>query len=106
MQKADAALLLLPLELKINLHVEIPSLYQEVERHLYGQRGEPKAQRLYKKPANLILHDLAAPANALVCQIFTHTKLPAWSLLEPCIFDVRTEFSGVAFLLLICLRSI
>ena len=73
MQKADAALLLFPLELKINLHVEIPSLYQEVERDLYGQRGESKAQRLYKKPANLILHDLAAPGKGpCLSNLHTH----------------------------------
>ena len=37
---------------------------------------------------------------------FKHTKLPALSLLESCIFEVGTKFNGVGFLLLICLRSI
>ena len=70
-----------------------------------AKEGNERLKRLCKKPANPVsCYPKQKPL--VLSNLHTHTKLPALSLLESYIFEVRTKFNGVGFLLLICPRSI
>ena len=107
-QKACSALLLLTLKAENKSPCGNTLLYQEVERHLYGQRGKRKAEKAVQGTSKPCYFTNLLPRQKplVLSNLHTHTKLPALSLLENCIFKDPTKFSGVGFLLLICLRSI
>lgn len=108
MQKVCSAFLLLTLKAENKSPrgniVPVP----EVERHLYGQRGKQKAEKAVQGTSKPCFFTNLLPRQKplVLSNLHTHTKLPALSLLESYIFKVHTKFSGVGFLLLICLRSI
>lgn len=107
-QKACSALLLLTLKAENKSPCGNIVPVPEVERHLYGQRGKQKAEKAVQGTSKPCFFTNLLPRQKplVLSNLHTHTKLPALSLLESCIFEVGTKFNGVGFLLLICLRSI
>ena len=107
-QKACSALLLLTLKAENKSPcgniVPVPG---GRESSLWPKR-ETKAEKAVQGTSKPCFFTNLLPRQKplVLSNLHTHTKLPALSLLESYIFEVHTKFSGVGFLLLICLRSI